>query len=145
MSYTKKQANQLKKGNYFMVDGEPCVVLESEHHKSGKHGSAKNRIACVGLFDRKKRSVVLPADTPCDVPEIEKHEGQATDIDENAIYLMNAETYEMITIPKPGEEDDQILKDNFQKILNNKKLAEATKVEYWTVAGRNILKRIITQ
>jgi translation elongation factor IF5A len=128
-----------------MVDGEPCTVLESEHYKSGKHGSAKNRIACVGLFDKKKRSVVLTSDAQCDVPEIEKHEGVATEIDENAIYFMNAETYEMVEIPKPADDDEQILKDNFQRLLDNHKLVESTKVEYWTVAGRNMLKRINIQ
>jgi translation initiation factor 5A len=124
-------------------DDEPCMVIESDHHKSGKHGAAKNRISCVGLFDKKKRSVVYPSDKSMDVPEIEKHAGQATDISEDAIFLMNAETYEMIEIPKPADDDEQILKDNFARLLENRKLLETTQIEYWRVVERNQLKRII--
>ena len=58
-----------KKGNYFVPVGatEPFQVLTNDHSKSGKHGHAKSRIGCVGLFSGKKKSISMTADTSCEI------------------------------------------------------------------------------
>ncbi|MHC1586352.1 MAG: translation initiation factor IF-5A, partial [Candidatus Hecatellaceae archaeon] len=66
----------VKEGQYIIIDGEPCKVVELEKSKPGKHGSAKARIVAVGVFDGVKRSIVSPVDARIEVPVIEKRSGQ---------------------------------------------------------------------
>jgi len=96
----RKSANNLKKGNYYIYEGEPYLVLTNDHSKSGKHGHAKSRIGCVGLFTKKKKSLTMTADTSVEVPEIEKRSGQLVDINDNdqLVHVMDLENYETMEI-----------------------------------------------
>lgn len=62
----------LKVGTYVIIDDEPCRIVDLTHSKPGKHGSAKNRVVAVGVFDGAKRSFVKPVDAQAEVPLIEK-------------------------------------------------------------------------
>ena len=48
-----------------MVDDEPCIIKSTERSKSGKHGHAKVRVVCVGMFDENKRSLTIPSGHMC--------------------------------------------------------------------------------
>jgi translation initiation factor 5A len=50
----------LKIGSYIVIDGEPCRIVSYDHSKPGKHGSAKARVAAMGVFDGSKHSLVSP-------------------------------------------------------------------------------------
>ena len=50
----------LKVGSYIMIDGEPCRIVSYDHSKPGKHGSAKARVAAMGVFDGSRHSLVSP-------------------------------------------------------------------------------------
>jgi translation initiation factor 5A len=143
MSLRRTSANKLKKGNYFMVDGEPCSVLATEHSKSGKHGHAKMRISCVGLFDKKKRSVMFTADSMVDMPEITKRSGQITDITDDTVIVMDLESYETITCDWPTDEEDAIKK--LESLKSDPEKIGDSQAEFWDVIGKKIIRRVIIQ
>ena len=140
----RKSANNLKKGNYFVYEGEPYLVLTNDHSKSGKHGHAKSRIGCVGLFTKKKKSLTMTADTNVDVPEIEKRSGQLVDIMENdqIVHVMDLESYETLEIMYPFEDDELNLK-KIQELINDHDLQSESTIEFWTVMGRSFVTRVV--
>ncbi len=140
----RKSANNLKKGNYYIYEGEPYLVLSNDHSKSGKHGHAKSRIGCVGLFTKKKKSLTMTADTNVEVPEIEKRSGQLVDIMENdqIVHVMDLESYETLEIMYPFEDDELNLKKLHELIDDHDLQAEST-IEFWTVMGRSFVTRVV--
>jgi len=143
MSLRRTSANKLKKGNYFMVDNEPCSVIATEHSKSGKHGHAKMRISCVGLFDKKKRSVMFTADNMVDMPEISKKTGQITDITDTTVTVMDLESYETIVCDWPIDEEDAIKK--LESLKTDPEQIGDSQAEFWDVIGKKIIRRVIIQ
>ena len=87
-----------------MVDNEPCIVKSTERSKSGKHGHAKVRVVCIGMFDNNKRSLTIPSGHMVDVPEIIKGNAQINFIEENLINIMNVDTYESMDVKWPTDE-----------------------------------------
>ena len=75
MSVKLASINELKKGSFIVINGEPCKVVSIEKSKTGKHGHAKARIVAVGVFDNVKRSIVQPTDAKIEVPIIDKRTG----------------------------------------------------------------------
>ena len=140
----RKSANNLKKGNYFIYENEPYLVLTNDHSKSGKHGHAKSRIGCVGLFTKKKKSLTMTADTSLDVPEIEKKQGQLVDINEQdqTVSVMDLETYETIDVMYPFE-DDELNLSKLQKLIDDPDLQGESTIEFWTVMGRSFVTRVV--
>ncbi len=126
-----------------MVDNEPCSVISTEHSKSGKHGHAKMRISCVGLFDKKKRSVMFTADNMVDMPEISKRSGQITDITDDSVTVMDLESYETIPCDWPIDEEDATNK--LLKLKNNPEQIGDSQAEFWDVIGKKIIRRVIIQ
>ncbi|MHA1372112.1 MAG: translation initiation factor IF-5A, partial [Promethearchaeota archaeon] len=79
MSVTRKDANQLKKGNYIIINGEVHRIIESPiSSKSGKHGHAKIRVVSENIFTGKKTSSTFPASHTVEIPNIEKRNAQVT-------------------------------------------------------------------
>lgn len=147
MSLRKSPAGNLKKGNYFMVGegvaAEPCMVLGTEHSKSGKHGHAKNRVSCIGLFDKKKRSLVFSSGGMVDIPEINKRSGQITNVTTEAVTLMDLESYEEIEALWPIDNDVEIKK--LKKLMGNLDDLGDSQAEFWNVVGRKIITRVMIQ
>ena len=140
----RKSANNLKKGNYYIYEGEPYLVLTNDHSKSGKHGHAKSRIGCVGLFTKKKKSLTFTADTNLEVPDIEKRVGQLVDIMENdqIVHVMDLETYETLEIMYPFEDDELNLK-KLKELIDDHDLQGESTIEFWTVMGRSFVTRVV--
>ncbi|MHA1612782.1 MAG: translation initiation factor IF-5A [Promethearchaeota archaeon] len=142
----RKSAGNLKKGNYFINtdDNEPYMCLSNDHSKSGKHGHAKSRIGCVGLFTGKKKSLTMTADTNVDIPEIIKRQGQLIEIDEEgkSIQVMDLETYETLDISFPLDEEDSESKKLHGIISDHDSWAEII-IEFWTVVGRSFCTRVV--
>ncbi|MBD3185676.1 translation initiation factor IF-5A [Candidatus Bathyarchaeota archaeon] len=132
MSITRKDANQLKKGNYFLLDGKVHkVISDPQHSKSGKHGHAKIRVNSINIFTDKKSSSTFPASQSIDIPNIDKRNAQITHITEDSIGLMDNESFQSFEVAIP---DDDELKG---------KLAEGLNVEYWIVMDKKIIQRIV--
>jgi translation initiation factor 5A len=147
MSVSKRGANELRKGNYFIPDEEkePYMVLGIEHSKSGKHGHAKNRIECIGLFNKKKMSVLVTEHDMIDVPEIVKKQGQFVDVDpENKIaHVMDLEDNNVYEVDYPMDEEEVDTLGKLQQLAENKDLLSEASCEYWDVMNKKFVTRVI--
>jgi len=124
-----------------MIDNEPCIIKSTERSKSGKHGHAKVRVVCVGMFDNNKRSLTFPSGSMVEVPEIAKGNAQINFIEENSINIMDLESYESIDVEWPQEEE---LKEKLKELQANPKQISTAQVEYWQLAGKILINRIFT-
>ncbi len=130
MSYKNAKAGDLKVGSYVLIDNEPCQVVDVEHSKPGKHGSAKIRASGISLFDGKKKSYLGQADTAVQVPIVDKRSGQIVSITPSGIQLMDLENYETIELSMPSDDDVA------------SKIAAGKEVEYWIIMGRYKINRV---
>ena len=128
MSKKQQSAGSLKVNRYVLVKDEPCRIVSVDVSKSGKHGHAKVRIVCIGLFDGNKRSLTFPSHTNVEVPIIDKSTGIITSITPDSVQLMDNNTYETFELDLPTDEE---LKS---------KLVEGATAEYWTILNK---KRIM--
>ena len=124
-----------------MVEEEPCIIKSTERSKSGKHGHAKVRVVCVGMFDNNKRSITIPSGHMVDIPEIIKGNAQINFIEDTSINIMNLETYESFDVDWPQDDD---LKNKLKEIQADPSKISATQVEYWQLAGRTLINRVFT-
>ena len=113
----------LKVGSYIIIDNEPCRIVSYDHSKPGKHGSAKARVAAIGVFDGSKHSLVSPVSANVEVPLINKRNGQVISISGDALQIMDLETFEVFETSSVEEE----VKD---------KIRQGGEVEYWQVLDR---------
>ncbi|MBY9017708.1 MAG: translation initiation factor IF-5A [Candidatus Lokiarchaeota archaeon] len=141
MSIRRTEIQKIKTGQYIMVDEEPCIVKATERSKSGKHGHAKVRVVCVGVFDNNKRSITVPSGHLMAVPEIIKDNAQINFIEETLINIMNLETYESVDVAWPKSEEMIAKLKELQ--ADPAKLSNA-QVEYWQLAGKSLINRVIT-
>jgi translation initiation factor 5A len=140
MSIRRTEIQKLKTGQYIMVEDEPCIIKATERSKSGKHGHAKVRVVCVGVFDNNKRSLTIPSGHMIEVPEIVKGTAQINFIEENSINIMDLETYESVDVKWPAEEE---LKTKLKELQAEPKKMSLAQVEYWQLAGKTLINRVI--
>jgi len=119
----------LKVGQNVIIDGEPCKIVELEKSKPGKHGSAKARLVAIGIFDNQKRSMISPVDSRAEVPMIDKRSGQVISLGD-AMSIMDTETYEMLEIPLPSDEETR------------RKIEPGVTVEYWKILNRFMIVNV---
>jgi translation initiation factor 5A len=110
----------LKIGSYIIIDGEPCRIVSYDHSKPGKHGSAKARVAAIGVFDGSRHSLVSPVSASVDVPLIDKRNGQVISIAGKTLQIMDLETFEVF---ETSAVEDEI----------RDKISQGGEVEYWKV------------
>ena len=113
----------LKVGSYIIIDNEPCRIVSYDHSKPGKHGSAKARVAAIGVFDGSKHSLVSPVSANVEVPLINKRNGQVISISGDTLQIMDLETFAVFDTSSVEEE-----------IRNN--VRQGGEVEYWQVLDR---------
>ncbi|MHA1903435.1 MAG: translation initiation factor IF-5A [Candidatus Thorarchaeota archaeon] len=130
MSIKKTVVKSLKPGSYFIIDDEPCRVINIEKSKPGKHGSAKANITAVGFFDNRKRNVIMPADRMVDVPLIDKKSATVIADMGETYSLMDSETYETFEVEKPKDPE---IADKIELNVG---------VEVWDVMGKNVIVRV---
>ncbi len=123
------EVGSLKVGQYLIIDGEPCRIVEFEKSKPGKHGSAKARIVGISAFTGQKKNLISPVDAKTEVPVIDKRTGQILSISGNTVQLMDMESYQTFETPMP---DDAELRGV---------MSAGSEVEYWAVLGRNMIVR----
>ena len=140
MSIRRTEIQKLKSGQYIMVDDEPCIIKATERSKSGKHGHAKVRVVCVGMFDNNKRSLTIPSGHMTEVPEIFKGSAQINFIEDALINIMDLESYESMDVDWPKDEE---LVKKFKDLQADPGKLSSAQVEYWRLAGRTLLNRVI--
>ncbi|MFX1571240.1 MAG: translation initiation factor IF-5A [Promethearchaeota archaeon] len=141
MSIRRTEIQKLKSGQYIMVDEEPCIIKSTERSKSGKHGHAKVRVVCVGMFDNNKRSLTFPSGSMVEIPEIIKGNAQINFIEDASINIMDLESYESIDVDWPA---DETLMRKLKDLQTNPDKISATQVEYWQLAGKTLINRVFT-
>jgi translation initiation factor 5A len=119
----------LKIGQYVIIDGEPCRIVEFEKSKPGKHGAAKARIVGISVFTSQKKNLISPVDAKTEVPMIDKRTGQIISISGDTVQVMDMEDYQTFETPMP---DDAEVKAS---------LGAGNEVEYWDVLGRRMIMR----
>ncbi len=123
-----------------MVDDEPCLIKSTERSKSGKHGHAKVRVICIGMFDNNKRSLTIPSGHMCEVPEIFKGIAQINFIEDDSINIMNVETYESFDVAWPKE--DKLI-SKLKELQADQGRMSSSQIEYWQLAGKTLINRVI--
>ena len=108
MAWTQQEIRELREGRYMLIDDEPCRIISIQMSKPGKHGEAKARIDAVGIFDRRKRSVVHPVTHKVQVPLIGKRNAQVLSMTATEVQLMDLETYETFNLTVDEETKAQI-------------------------------------
>ena len=123
------EVGSLKIGQYLIIDGEPCRIVEFEKSKPGKHGAAKARIVGISAFTGQKKNLISPVDARVEVPIIDKRTGQIISISGSTVQLMDMESYQTFETPLPDEAE---LRGS---------MSAGIEVEYWSVLGRNMIVR----
>lgn len=141
MSIRRTEIQKLKTGQYMMDGSEPCVIKSTERSKSGKHGHAKVRVVCVGLFDDNKRSLTIPSGHMVEIPEIIKGNAQINFIEDTSINIMDLESYESFDVDWPKEEE---LSKKLKELQANPDMISTTQVDYWQLAGKTLINRVFT-
>ncbi len=124
-----------------MVDEEPCIIKSTERSKSGKHGHAKVRIVCVGIFDNNKRSLTFPSGSMVDIPEIVKGNAQINFIEDLSINIMDLESYESFDVAWPQDEE---IKNKLRELQADPRKISTAQVEYWQLAGKTFINRVFS-
>jgi translation initiation factor 5A len=125
-----------------MMDGEePCIIKSTERSKSGKHGHAKVRIVCVGLFDNNKRSLTIPSGHMVEIPEIIKGSAQINFIEDTSVNIMDLESYESIDVAWPKDEE---LSKKLKELQGKPDVIATAQVDYWQLAGKTLINRVFT-
>jgi translation initiation factor 5A len=119
----------LKVGSYIIIDGEPCRIVSYDHSKPGKHGSAKARVAAIGVFDGSRHSMVSPVSANVDVPLINKKNGQVISISGQTLQIMDLESFEVF---ETSAVEDEI----------RDKISQGSEVEYWNVLDKIKIVRV---
>jgi len=140
MSIRRTEIQKLKTGQYIMVEEEPCQIKATERSKSGKHGHAKVRVVCVGVFDNNKRSLTIPSGHMVEIPEIIKGTAQINFIEDALINIMDLETYESVDVNWPAEDE---LKQKIKDLQQDPGKMSLAQVEYWQLAGKTLINRVI--
>lgn len=118
----------IKKGNYVVIDGVACTVVDSQTSKTGKHGHAKVRLSAVGIIDGKKRDAVMPGHDNIEVPIIDKRSAQVLSVAGDKATVMDSESYETLELTIPEE-----LKST---------AVDGVVVLYWDIMGDKQIKQI---
>ena len=119
----------LKVGSYIIIDGEPCRIVSYDHSKPGKHGSAKARVAAIGVFDGSRHSLVSPVSANVDVPLINKKSGQIISISGQTLQIMDLESFDVF---ETSAVEDEI----------RDKISQGSEVEYWSVLDKIKIVRV---
>ncbi len=139
MAISRIEIQKIKEGNYMLVEGEPCIVKNTEKSKSGKHGHAKLRITCVGVFSDRKHSLTIPSGENVEVPEINKANASISFIEDNAINIMDSTTFESITVPWPKDEK---MVEKLKVLQADPAKMSTAQCEYWKLMDKYLINRI---
>lgn len=119
-------ATGVKPGTAVVFEDTPCIVKSIDISKTGKHGASKVRIEAVGIFDSKKKVIVIPGHERFEIPLINKRKGQVLAVQENKANIMDLESFE--TFDNVAVENELGIKEN-------------DNIEYWEINGQKIIKR----
>lgn len=113
-----KQASSLKKGDFIIIQEQPCKVTEITFAKTGKHGHAKASITATNIFNGKRLEDGCPSTANVDCPEVVRNDYDLLDItDDDYLTLLNADGEEKNDLKVPADEVGAKIKEMFAKDL----------------------------
>ena len=129
MAFKIINATEAKQGVNVIIDGTPCTVRSMDVSKTGKHGHAKCRMEAIGIFDGKKKVIVVPGHERLEVPLIEKRKAQVMNVSGDSASVMDLENFETF---------DVLIEESLRE-----KIKEESQVEYWKINEQKIIKRML--
>jgi translation initiation factor 5A len=130
LSFKIAKVGELRQGSYAIINDEPSQIVSIQKSKPGKHGSAKFRCTAISLFDGRKQSFVSSTDANIQIPIVDKRRGQVVSMGPTSLQLMDLETYDMMDIAIPTDEEIA------------SKLEAGKDVEYWIIMDRVKIQRV---
>lgn len=118
------EASDLSKGDYVIIDDEPCEVVEASKSMAGKHGHAKVSIRAEGIFDGQSHQEKVGADHKLLTPNIQKKTGQVVSKDGDVAQVMDMETYETEEMQLPSDLE----------------VGEGEEIRFWDIDGQKLVK-----
>jgi translation initiation factor 5A len=108
-----KQAGQIRKGEYVLLKGKPCKVMDVSTSKTGKHGHAKCNFMGIDIFTGKKYEDMTPSTHNMDCPHVARADFALISIDERYLNVFDDKNEEKSVMFDPESEIGlQIIKDN---------------------------------
>ena len=129
-----EKAGRIKKGQWILIDGAVCKVIDIQVSSPGKHGSAKVRITAVGVFDGQKRQLLRPSDADVEVPVMYRKRGQILAVTGDTVQIMDLNDYNTFEVPLTAIDDEW--KD---------KLQPGAEVEYMEAGEYRKVTRVKTE
>ena len=105
MAFKMAKVGELKQGSYAIINDAPSQIVSIQKSKPGKHGSAKFRCTAISIFDGRKQSFVSSTDATIQIPIVDKRSGQVVSMGPVSIQLMDLETYDMMDVAIPTDEE----------------------------------------
>jgi translation initiation factor 5A len=130
LAFKMAKVGELKQGSYAIINDEPSQIVSIQKSKPGKHGSAKFRCTAISIFDGRKQSFVSSTDATIQIPIVDKRSGQVVSMGPTSIQLMDLETYDMMDVAIPTDEEIA------------SKLEAGKDVEYWIIMDRVKIQRV---
>jgi translation initiation factor 5A len=130
LAFKMAKVGELKQGSYAIINDEPSQIVSIQKSKPGKHGSAKFRCTAISIFDGRKQSFVSSTDATIQIPIVDKRSGQVVSMGPTSIQLMDLETYDMMDVAIPTDEEIA------------SKLEAGKDVEYWVIMDRVKIQRV---
>ncbi len=78
----------IKKGNYVIMKGKPCKIVDVSASKTGKHGSAKINYVGIDIFSNKRMEECRPSGHTVYAPTVTRTECPLLSIDDGYLTLM---------------------------------------------------------
>lgn len=101
-------ADELERGTYFLLNGEPVRVLRKELVTFGTHCHSKLKIYCQGLYSKGEKVVNLAHADKVEIVEISRKSGQVVSKAGDKIQIMDTHSYETFDATAPEELFNQI-------------------------------------
>lgn len=118
------EAGSVSKGDYVIIDDDPCKVKEASKSMAGKHGHAKVSIRAEGIFDGSSHQGKWGVDHKLMTPNISKKTGQIVSKDGKVAQVMDMETYETEEMQLPDDLD----------------VSEGEEIKFWEIDDRKLIK-----
>eukprot|EP00826_Nyctotherus_ovalis_P025533 TRINITY_DN197_c0_g3_i1.p2 TRINITY_DN197_c0_g3~~TRINITY_DN197_c0_g3_i1.p2 ORF type:complete len:148 (-),score=49.71 TRINITY_DN197_c0_g3_i1:35-478(-) len=117
------QANALRVGNYVMLKGHPCKVMEVHFFKVGKHGHAKASIVGIDIFTSKKYEDTVPSTHNIAVPFVTRKEYQLNDIASDGFMALLRDDGATKDDLRLGDSSEEVaIKEKLEEMVNEGKV-----------------------
>jgi len=112
-----KQCSAFRKGEFIVLKGRPCKVVEMSTSKTGKHGHAKVHVVGLDIFTGKKYEDICPSTHNMEAPVVKRKDYQLMSINEDGfVALLNLDSCEeKEDLKLPDDDLGKQIRDAFEK------------------------------